>query len=83
MNDLLLKSVLLKTLRDRRKALIWWSAGTVLYLLFLGGFYPSIAEMEEDLSALISNYPEALMAMPLIAGSRRARSIRAKSSTRV
>ena len=63
MNDLLLKSVLLKTLRDRRKALIWWSAGTVLYLLFLGGFYASIAEMEEDLSALISNYPEALMAM--------------------
>ena len=63
MNVLILRSVLMKTLRDRRKALIWWSAGSVLYLLFLGGFYPSIAEMEEDLSAVISNYPEALMAM--------------------
>ena len=59
----MLNSIFGKTLLDQRKALIWWSVGTILYLLMLGAFYPSIADLEEQLNELIGAYPEALMAM--------------------
>lgn len=63
MDRLMLKSVFLKTIRDRRKALFWWSVGTILYLLLIGAVYPSIMEMGEQLDLLMAAYPAEILAM--------------------
>ncbi len=58
----MLRSVFLKTLRDHRQSLMWWSVGTGLLVAFLVAFYPSIKGIE-GLEELVEQYPEDLMAL--------------------
>jgi len=59
---MLLRNIFLKNLRDRRKALFWWSFGLVLYSLFMCAFYPTIQKSAVELEAYMENMPEAIVA---------------------
>ena len=64
----MLNNVTLKTLRDRRRSLIWWVVGIVGYLLGIGAVYPIVAENQEQFESLIAAYPEGLLAIMGISG---------------
>lgn len=55
----MLRSVLLKTLRDQRKSLMWWSIGVSTLMVITILFYPSIADAPE-FDDLLSEMPEAI-----------------------
>ena len=55
----MLRSVLLKTLRDQRKSLIWWSIGISALMLLTILLYPSIADSPEY-DEMFEKMPEAL-----------------------
>jgi ABC-2 type transport system permease protein len=52
------RSVLTKTLYDRRRGLLAWSAGVFVSTLLICALWPSVEDM--DIDALIENYPEEL-----------------------
>lgn len=52
-----------KTLRDRRRSLIWWVVGILGYLVAIGAVYPVVAENREQFEALLQTYPEGLLAI--------------------
>jgi ABC-2 type transport system permease protein len=54
-----LRNVLLKTLRDVRRAFVWWSVGLVGLVALLVSVYPTVRDNEE-LNELVKDYPEAL-----------------------
>jgi ABC-2 type transport system permease protein len=56
----MLRSVLLKTVRDRRRAVVWWTVGMFGYILFLDGFWPFIDDQREE---LINAFPPQLLAI--------------------
>lgn len=56
----MLRNVFLKTLRDRRRGLLWWSVGILAYALFIGLFWPFLRDSQEQLEALIATYPQEL-----------------------
>jgi ABC-2 type transport system permease protein len=56
-----LRSVLLKTLRDTRRALAWWSLGLVGMAALMISVYPSVRN-NPQLNRLVQDYPEALRA---------------------
>lgn len=56
------KSVLLKTLRDYRRSLFWWTIGLASFALYLCFFYPSIKASSAEMDAYIKNLPPALKA---------------------
>ncbi len=64
----MLNNVTLKTLRDRRRSLLWWVVGIFGYLLGIGALYPFVAENQEQFELLISAYPEELLAIMGIGG---------------
>jgi ABC-2 type transport system permease protein len=55
----MLRNVLLKTLRDQRRALMGWSLGIVGVTLMYAAFYPSIRDNADTLNEYIQNLPEA------------------------
>ncbi len=55
--------VTLRTLRDRRRSLIWWVVGILGYMLAIGAVYPIVAENQEQFEALLETYPEGLLAI--------------------
>lgn len=55
----MLASVTAKTLRDARRAMLWWSAGLVLLVVVMSASYPAVRD-NEDMSDLIEQYPDAL-----------------------
>jgi len=59
---MLLRSIFLKNLRDKRKALFWWSFGLILFGLFMCAFYPTIQESAAELETYMANMPEAIVA---------------------
>lgn len=59
---MLLRNIFLKNLRDRRKALFWWSFGLILFAIFMCAFYPTIQESAAALEEYMANMPEALVA---------------------
>ncbi|MDO8886644.1 ABC transporter permease subunit [Candidatus Oleimmundimicrobium sp.] len=59
---MLLRNIFLKNLRDRRKALFWWSFGMILFALFICAFYPTVQESAAELETYMANMPEALIA---------------------
>ena len=59
----MLNSLMLKTLRDRRRSLFWWVVGIFGYLFAIGALYPVIADMQEELETLIEAYPEGILAI--------------------
>ena len=64
----MLNNVTLKTLRDRRRSLAWWSVGVLGYLLGIAAFYPIVAENQQQFELLLETYPEELLAVLGVAG---------------
>jgi ABC-2 type transport system permease protein len=59
----MLRNVYLKTLRDRRRLLLWWSVGVIAYMGILAASYPAVADQREELQELIDQYPQELLAL--------------------
>ena len=55
----MLRNVLLKTLRDQRRGLLWWGIGLVVLAASMMAFYPSFADASE-FDDLLDEMPEAL-----------------------
>ena len=55
----MLRSVFLKTLRDQRRSLLWWSIGLVILAASIMAFYPSFADAPE-FDTLLEEMPEWL-----------------------
>ncbi len=58
----MLSSIFLKTLRDQRRSMVWWSLGAGILVGVMVGFYPTI-EGIEGFQELVDQYPDSLMAM--------------------
>lgn len=54
-------SVALKTLRDYRRSLVWWSLGIVGFVALYAAIYPTVQDLP-DIDELLDSYPEALRA---------------------
>jgi ABC-2 type transport system permease protein len=54
----MLRTVLLKTIRDQRRALLWWSVGLLATALMYAAVYPSIRENAEALNRYMESFPE-------------------------
>jgi ABC-2 type transport system permease protein len=52
----------LNTLRRLRGAIIGWSIGLLLYDLMIASFWDSISDMGDEMTAMLENYPEEIMA---------------------
>lgn len=61
-------SVLLKTLRDARRGLVWWSLGLCSLVAMMVAVYPSV-HGNTDMEKLVQNYPEALKAFIAFGGN--------------
>ncbi len=51
-----------RALRDRRRALFWWSLGSGLYALFIVVAYPAVKD-QSQLNDLMKDYPPELIAI--------------------
>ncbi|MEW6058702.1 MAG: ABC transporter permease subunit [Actinomycetota bacterium] len=54
----MLGSVLAKTLRDQRRALVWWAIGLLATAAMYASFYPSIRANAETMDRFIESMPE-------------------------
>ncbi len=59
----MLRNVLLKSLRDTRRAMMWWSIGLILLALMMMAFYPSIRESAEELEGYVEALSPEVMAL--------------------
>jgi len=64
----MLRSVLLKTLHDSRRALLWWGLGLVGLVSMMVAVYPSVRG-NESLNKLVQDYPKALKAFIAFGGA--------------
>lgn len=55
----MLRSIVGKTLLDGRRAFVWWSVGIVGLVALMVAVFPTVRDNEE-LNALVQEYPEAL-----------------------
>jgi ABC-2 type transport system permease protein len=62
-----LRNTLLKTLRDARRALAWWSIGLVGLTALMVAVYPAVRD-DPELDRLVERYPEALKAFVAFGG---------------
>ena len=58
----MLSSVFLKTVRDMRRGLLWWSLGLAGLVAMLAAVYPTVRD-NPDLTKLVEQYPEALKSL--------------------
>jgi ABC-2 type transport system permease protein len=58
-----LRNVFLKTIRDRRRGLLWWSLGVFVFALFIGLFWPILRDSQDQLQAVLANFPQELFAL--------------------
>ena len=63
-----MRSVFVKSMRDLRRSLLWWSIGLVGMVAMMTAVYPSIRDNPE-LNRLVEEYPEALKAFIAFGGS--------------
>jgi ABC-2 type transport system permease protein len=59
-HDRSLGAVWSKTLRDQRRALLWWAVGIGLVVLMYSAFYPSIEQNAAQFNDYMKNLPEAV-----------------------
>ena len=64
----MLHSVAAKTVRDTRRAMLWWSAGLILLVAVMCASYPAVRD-NKDLNDLIEQYPEALKGFVAFGGT--------------
>ena len=55
----MLRNVLVKTLRDQRRSLLFWAIGLVALAAFLAGFYPTIKD-NDVFQKMVETYPEEM-----------------------
>ena len=58
----MLSNVFLKSLRDERWPMVWWSAGLGLFAAMIIAFFPSIRG-NDDFNVMLESYPENLKAL--------------------
>jgi ABC-2 type transport system permease protein len=58
----MLRNVYLKTLRDLRRAQVWWTVGVVAFAVYTISFFPVIQENAEEFRQLFESFPEGLNA---------------------
>ncbi|MHB0976840.1 MAG: ABC transporter permease [Candidatus Aquicultorales bacterium] len=58
-----MSSVLLKTIRDQKRSLFWWSTGFFGLTLFIMLYWPTIEQNAAELSRYAETMPEAMKAM--------------------
>jgi ABC-2 type transport system permease protein len=58
----MLRNIVLKTLRDRRRSLLWWSVGIFLYAVVVGVFWPVLEDQQEELMRFLEAYPAEMFA---------------------
>ncbi len=58
----MLNNIFLKTVRDQRRSMLFWSAGLLMLALFLVLFYPTIEDSQQVLQQYINQFPKELMA---------------------
>lgn len=63
----MLRSIALKTLRDARRAFLWWSLGLVGLVALIVSVYPTVRS-NPSLNRLVEDYPEALKAFIAFGG---------------
>jgi ABC-2 type transport system permease protein len=56
----MLRTVFTKTIRDQRRALLWWSLGFVGTVLLYSAFWPTIRENASQFNDYIAKLPEAV-----------------------
>ncbi len=59
----MLRNVFWKSLRDRRRAFLWWTAGMFGYILLSASVYPFVEEQGEQLAPLLENMPKEMLAL--------------------
>ena len=57
------RNIFVKTLRDRRRSMVWWFLGTFGYLVAITATYTFFVEQQDVYESLLENYPDALLAM--------------------
>ncbi len=63
----MLRSVLLKSLRDARRGFVWWSLGLVGLVALMISVYPTVRD-NPSLNKLVEDYPQALKAFIAFGG---------------
>jgi ABC-2 type transport system permease protein len=63
----MLRNVFLKTLRDARRALVWWSLGLAGMAALMIAVYPTVRD-NPDLNEMVQDYPDALKAFIAFGG---------------
>jgi len=56
----MLRNVFLKTLRDQRRALLWWGVGLIGLALYIALLYPSIQQNASAYDKILKEMPKAL-----------------------
>ena len=59
----MLRNLFLKTLRDRRRSLVWWSLGVFVFALFIGMFWPILRDSQDQLQVILANLPQELFGL--------------------
>jgi ABC-2 type transport system permease protein len=63
----MLRNTFLRTLRDARRSLVWWSVGLIGLAALMIAVYPTVRD-NPDLNELVQDYPEALKAFIAFGG---------------
>ena len=58
----MLRNLFLKTLRDGRRALAWWSIGLVALAAYVTSLWPTVRENAVQFNEFLDNAPDALRA---------------------
>jgi ABC-2 type transport system permease protein len=62
-HSVMVRTVFVKTLRDQRWALLWWSLGFVLIVLVYAAFWPNVRSNASQFNQYIEKFPEAIRNM--------------------
>lgn len=65
----MLKNIFLKTIREKRVSLFWWSFGFFLMNFSIASLYPSIKEATKELEGYMETLPDAVTALFLTEGA--------------
>jgi len=59
----MLRNIALKTIRDRRRSLVWWTVAILVYSLFVAAFWPVLEDQQDEFAQLLEAYPEGLLSI--------------------
>jgi beta-exotoxin I transport system permease protein len=59
----MVRTVLAKSLRDQRKALVWWSLGFILTVLMYAAFWPTVRDSAAQFNQYLGRLPDTIKNM--------------------